>query len=78
MQKKTFWHHYDAQNDTLADETPKIGFTDLRRREVLLSLLSNSQPDKGFTYSLSGMRDPSVVYATVKPQLQQAMDQVAL
>ena len=78
MQKKTFWHRYDAQNDTLAVETPKIGKPDLRRREVITALLSNSQPDKGFTYSLSGMRDPSVVYATVKPQLQQAMDQIAL
>lgn len=78
MQKKTFWHHYDAQNDTLAVETPKIGKPDLRRREVITALLSNSQPNKGSMYSLLGMRDPSVIYATVKPQLQQAMEQVAL
>lgn len=74
--RKSFWHRYDV-NDRTA-ETPKIRGSNLRRREVLTALLNSCQPNNGVNYSLLGIKDPSVVYGTIKSPLQQAMDQAAI
>ena len=74
--RKSSWHRYDVNDQTA--EMPKIRTNDFRHNEVLKALLNNSQPNNGNTYSLLGMRDPSVAYATVKSPLQQAMDRVAV